>query len=220
MDGRDLIEVITKYGAAARAGEILCSLGACPHCHARPKTFWRHGVRKRLFLVFAAVVVQVWSYLLRWKCPSCRRTFTQYPPFALPFKRYALPFIMERAGAYVMDEARTYAEGVEAEGMPICHEDAEAGRSLWPSTLWRWVSTLGGFSETVRRALELIHKKDPSTDIVRRLSGRPIRGEKYRSAARGAVLQRCRALVLAAPLYARLFGVGLFPDLATGVGWR
>jgi hypothetical protein len=221
MDGRDLVEVITKYGVSASGKKgIECGVVACPRCHARPKRFWRHGTRLRLFLVFAAVVIRVWSYLPRWKCPSCGGTFTQYPPFALPFKRYTLPFMVERAGSYVTDEARTYAEGVEAEGVPICHEDADAGRSLWPSTLWRWVSTLGGLSETVRRALDLIGRKDPSTDIVRRLSGGRLRAEKYRSAARGEVLACCRALALAAPLYARLFGVGIFPDLATGVGWR
>jgi len=221
MDGRDLIEVITKYGVWASGKKGMeCAVAACPRCHARPKTFWRHGTRLRLFLVFASVVVRVWSYLPRWKCPACRGTFTQYPDFALPFKRYALPFMVERAGVYVTDEARTYAEGVEAEGVAICHEDADAGRSLWPSTLWRWVSTLGGFAETVRRALDLIKRKDPSTDIIRRLSGGQFRGAKFRSQARKGVLQRCRALLLAAPVYAELFGVGIFPDLATGVGWR
>ncbi len=221
MDDRDLAKVITEHGAAASGKEgIECTVGACPHCHRRQVGFRRHGVRKRLFLVFAEVVRRVWSYLPRWKCPSCRHTFTQYPPFALPFKRYVLPFIRERVSAYATDEALTYAKGVEEEGMSICHEDTDEGRKLWPSTLWRWVSTLGGFAETVRRALELIHQKDPSTDIVRRLSGRPIRGEKFRSRARGAVLQRCRELLLVEPVYAEVFAVRIFPDLATGVGWK
>ena len=221
MDGRDLKEDITEHAAAASGKEgIECTVEACPRCHARPKKFWRHGMRLRVFLVFAVVVVRVRFYLPRWKCPSCGGTFTQYPPFALPFKRYVLPFIRERVAAYVTDEARTYAEGVEAEGVPICHEDAEAGRSLWPSTLWRWVRTLGGFPETVRRGLDLIKQKDPSSTLFRALGGHQFRGEKFRSQARKGVLQRCRELLLVEPVYAGLFGVRILPDLATGVGWR
>lgn len=221
MDGRDLIEVITEYGAAASGKKgIECAVGACPRCHRRQVGFRRHGVRKRLFLVFSEVVVRVWSYLPRWKCPACRRTFTQYPDFALPFKRYVLPFLRERVSAYATDEALTYAKGVEEEGISICHEDTDEGRKLWPSTLWRWVRTLGGFPETVRRALDLIHQKDPSTDIVRRLSGGRFRAEKFRSEARGRVLQCCRELLLVEPVYAESFDVRIFPDLATGVGWK
>jgi hypothetical protein len=221
MDDRDLVKVITAHGAAASGKEgIECTVGACPRCQARPKRFWRHGTRLRLFLVFAEVVVRVWSYLPRWKCPACKHTFTQYPPFALPFKRYALPFIRERVVAYVTDEALTYAKGVEEEGMSICHEDPGEGRKLWPSTLWRWVSTLGGFPETVRRALDLIKQKDPSSVLFRALGERQFRGEKFRSQARKGVLQRCRELLLVEPVYAESFGARILPDLATGVGWR
>jgi hypothetical protein len=138
----------------------------------------------------------------------------------LPFKRYPLPFIRERVAAYATDEARTYAKGVEEEGMSICHEDPDEGGKLWPSTLWRWVSTLGGFPETVRRGLDLIKQKDSSSALFRCLGGRPFRGEKFRSQARKGVLQRCRELLLVEPVYAESFNVRIFPDLATGVGWK
>jgi len=68
----------------------------------------KHGVRSRLFLVLVeAVILRVWSHLTRWKCPLCRRSFTLYPDFALPFKRHVLTFILERCAAYVEDRART-----------------------------------------------------------------------------------------------------------------
>jgi len=38
--------------------------------------FQRHGVRKRLFRFFVQEVIEeVGSYLTRWKCPLCRRTY-------------------------------------------------------------------------------------------------------------------------------------------------
>jgi hypothetical protein len=220
MNGRELIEVIITYGDRAIGKEISCDLDACPRCGARHGRFKRHGVRKRLFLVFADWVVRrVWSHLTRWKCPLCKRTFTLYPDFALPFKRYVLAFIQERCAAYVEDGARTYREGIQEGGVAISYEDADSGTALWPSTLWRWVSTLGGFPETARQALLLIKQKDPSTGVFRALGGFHIRAGKYRSEGRKIVLQRCRGLVIADRAYARLFPASIFPGLATSCGF-
>jgi len=221
MHGRDPLDDIRKYAHAATHGGVSCDLDRCPCCRGRPVRFKRHGVRPRLFLVFAAEVIRrVWSYLTRWKCPLCNRTFTVYPEFALPFKRYVLLFILERCAAYVEDAVRTYREGVKEEGEPISHEDADKGAQLWPSTLWRWVDRLGRFPVTVGQALNLIKQKDPSTDIFRALGRLRIRASKFRSEARKLLLQRCRELVTADPEYARLFSVSVFPELATRCGFR
>jgi len=120
----------------------------------------------------------------------------------------------------VEDRVGTYREGVEEGGMPICHEDKDGGTVLWPSTLWRWMDTLGRFPLTVGQALNLIKQKDPSTGVFRVLACLRIRGDKYRSEARKALLQRCRALTLADGVYRNLFSASLFPDLATRCGWR
>lgn len=161
MNGRDLLDDIKKYAHAASHGGVSCDLDRCPCCHGRPVCFKCHGVRPRLFLVFAeAVIRRVQSYLTRWKCPLCRRTFTLYPAFALPFKRYVLPFLLARCTAYVDDAARTYRDGVNEAGQPISHADLDAGAQLWPSTLWRWVTTLSRLPVTVRAALNLINKKN------------------------------------------------------------
>jgi hypothetical protein len=149
----------------------------------------------------------------------CHRTFTIYPAFALPFKRYVLPFILARCIAYVEDEVRTYREGVEEGGQPISHEDADGGAQLWPSTLWRWVGRLGQFPVTVRQALNLIGQKEPSTDVFRALGLLRIGAWKFRSAARKRLLQRCRELVTTDRIYTRLFGASVFPDLATRCGF-
>jgi len=221
MNGRDPLDDIRKYAHAARHGGVSCDLDRCPCCQGRPVRFKRHGVRPRLFLVFAAEVIRrVWSYLTRWRCPLCKRTFTVYPDFALPFKRYVRPFIVERCTAYVEDAVRTYGEGVKEAGKPISHEDADGGAELWPSTLWRWVDRLGRFPVTVRQALNLIKQKDPSTAIFRALGCLRIREGKFGSEARRLILQRCRELVTADQEYARLFSACVFPDLAARCGFR
>jgi len=221
MNDRDPLDDIRKYAHAARHGGVSCELDRCPCCHGRPVRFKRHGVRSRLFLVFAAEVIRrVWSYLTRWKCPLCKRTFTVYPDFALPFKRYVLAFILARCTAYVADVVRSYRDGVKESGKAISHEDADRGAELWPSTLWRWVDRLGRFPVTVRQALNLIKQKDPSTDIFRALGRLRIRAGKFRSEARKVILQHCGRLVIADQDYARLFSASIFPDLATRSGFR
>ncbi|MDP7638362.1 MAG: hypothetical protein QGG73_01395, partial [Candidatus Hydrogenedentes bacterium] len=135
MNGRDLYERIKQYGLKAilkaECGGIACDLDRCPHCRGHPGRFMKHGVRSRLFLVLVeAVILRVWSHLTRWKCPLCRRSFTLYPDFALPFKRHVLTFILERCAAYVEDRARTYREGIEEEGVALCYWDADSGTAL------------------------------------------------------------------------------------------
>lgn len=171
-------------------------------------------------MVVLSIVERVKTYLTRWKCTFCLRTFTLYPDFALPHKHYGLPFIQERCSTYVEDKVRTYAKGVLEDGMPIMYEDADSGKQLWPSTLWRWVGTLGGFWETTRCALHLIGQKSPSTGLFRELSQHRIGGHKYRTLGRKRVLERCLWLLAACRVYARLFGSAVFPELATACGFR
>jgi hypothetical protein len=119
----------------------------------------------------------------------------------------------------VEDTVRTYLEGVKEAGSPISHEDADGGAQLRPSTLWRWVAGLGRCPVTVGSALNLIKQKDPSTDVFRVLGGQRIRPGKFRGEARKLLLERCRALVTVNQVYARVFSVSVFPELATRCGF-
>ena len=216
-------EAITEYGRKAKRGDLPCMVTVCPRCAAPVGAggFRRHGVRRRLFLmVVATLVEEVASYLVRWKCPVCGGTFTQYPWWAMPFKRYVLPFIEERCAGYVEDTAPTYAVGVKEQGAPFSHADADGGEELAPSTLWHWITTLGQRPEPVRAALDLIKQKDPSTGVFRALGALQIRVGKYRSPSRKKLLRQCRERVLVARRYRAVFGVETFPASATGCGFR
>ena len=184
-----------------------------------PGGFQCHGVRARVFLVVGAVVERVASYVTRWKCPLCGRTFTLYPPFAVPFKRYVLGVIQARCARYVEDSVCSYRSGVREAGMPICYEDADSGTELQPSTLWRWVSSLGSMPATACAALDVIKQKDPATGIFRELGTVHVAARKYRSEGRRRVLMGCLELVSIDRVYAALFEVSVFPELATAHGW-
>ena len=150
----------------------------------------------------------------------CKRTFTLYPDFALAHKRYEASFIFGCCASYVEDGGSRYGSVVLAQGMPIMYEDADSGMQLWPSSAWRWVSCLGALKETTCQALLVIKQKAPSTGLFRTLGTLRIGAHKYRSESRRQALKRCLSLLLISRIYARLFGGSLFPELATGSGFR
>ncbi len=193
----------------------------CNNCGFRPVAFKYHGVRARIILlVVLSIVERVQTYLTRWKCPSCGVTFTLYPDWALAHKRYEASFILERCKAYVAEDACRYRKGVMDGGAPVMYEDADSGMQLWASTLWRWVSALGGFAQTTRQALHLIKQKAPDSGLFRSLCTLRIGAHKYRSAGRRHTLFRCLCLLLTCRVYERLFGSSIFPELATAAGFR
>jgi hypothetical protein len=67
------------------AGEQTCYRRACAHCAVEPEQPFRvHQCRRRTFRVLVERCVRVYrSWVLRLKCPHCKRTFTDYPPFRL-----------------------------------------------------------------------------------------------------------------------------------------
>lgn len=183
-----------------------------------PGGFQWHGTRARVFLiVVCAVVERVASYVTRWKCPLCGRTFTWYPDFALPYKRYVLGFIRIRCAEYVKDPGQTYRSAVQEEGMAVGYSDWE--KQLQPSTLWRWVTSLGSLPETARAALGLIKQKTSGTGIFREVAALRALPQKYRCEGRRQALVRYMKLLHIDHIYALLFGVSVFPKLATGAGW-
>ncbi len=65
----------------------------------------------------------------RWKCQLYKRTFTVYPEFALPYKRYLLPDIIELAAKYLEDDRQTYHRNVLRNNVEIYHKASEGSES-------------------------------------------------------------------------------------------
>jgi len=156
-----LLDAVRAYQTESSNSAFRCDLMKCPHCGTTRNggtSFHRHTVRERLLRVTVRrLVYRVIVKLARWRCPDCRTTFTNYPPFMLRHKRYALPEMRARAARYVQDNGLSYRGAVTESRMPIFHGEngvADAGSSehkkkaesspiLSHTTLFRWVTTLG-----------------------------------------------------------------------------
>jgi hypothetical protein len=197
MDGHELILLIDSHSERVRKRTSTCATTICCHCgfdaasgHA-PFAF--HGTRGRRFLVLAgSYVCKVAALLARWRCPHCRKTFTDYPPFACPYKAYTLPQITECAAKYVGNTATSYRKGVCSANLPIFYAQGLADKSaqhhrsgaipsltnLAHTSLFHWVTVLG------RDALRQV--ESPHADFAPAL-------RKYTSERRRSILIACRA---------------------------
>lgn len=102
-------EQIDQHSEQVRRSQTSCHLPPCPQCNLNPDHFRRHDKRKRqFFLIVEQIVELVIGLLSRWKCPGCGKSFTDYPAFALPYKRYTLPTISFFSQKYVSNDEMSY----------------------------------------------------------------------------------------------------------------
>ena len=142
--------------------------------------------------------------------------------FALPRKRFVKQPVLEKASEYLGTD-HSYRKTVDHEGMPIMYDDPtpanlEETAGLAPSTVWRWLSWLGGMPETCHAAFGLIRQKDPNATLHRQPW--TISPKKHRGEARKNALQQAMQLLLADRISEHLFGEGIFPRYAISQGWR
>jgi hypothetical protein len=213
-------KIIRKHTNAVISGKTITPQGPCPRCFEKPETFKEHDCRDRSFRFIVGNFVQViFSLLLRWKCPICDKTFTDYPFFALPHKRYTLMDIERLCKDYIENEKQTYLKAASHDGMRIGYQGSDSkdeDRLLEPSTLWRWIGYLGAMKKTINQALHLLTQKASSSSILPQKP--PIPQGKYRSAHRKSILQNARTLLRACQEFhcpITRFDFACFPHLAT-----
>lgn len=217
---------IEEYSNNVLRNKVRCELPRCPVCETSPDLFKRHDARPRKFYILCEKLVQTLICLvIRWRCPGCKKTFTQQPPFAFPRKRYTRESILDFSTRYVEDEAATYRTTVlDDEGMPIFHASSPDGddpdyRGLAHSTPYRWITALSGFKQILRTAQDLILQKNPASTVCRELAAMEIAGRKYVKAERESVLKRCRQLLHLEVRFRATFFASIFPLFATRCGW-
>jgi hypothetical protein len=203
-------EEIKRHTEEVRRGKVGPKDRRCPYCKGEPEFFSLHEKRERQFLVFVVEVIKkVVSLLMRWKCPLCKRKFTEYPEFALPYKRYVKETVMGLSGRYVLDEGRggkSYEEAVKVGRLRIGYVDEKGEPQdprIEPTTVWKWVGFLGK-GKWLEEMLCVIKEKEPQTGIFREI--RPVPGYKYRSEERRIILERCKKFLQARVEITRLFG--------------
>lgn len=205
------IEKAGKYSDAVRKNNIPCDREQCPSCQASGLTFKRHEARERKFRLIIDMLIEVVICLvIRWKCPVCGVTFTQYPDFALPHKRFILPTLIHYCTRYLADPDMTYRRLF----IPDTVGYSESEKQLFHTSVHRWVPTFN-MPETLRAAQELILQKNPDSTVCRDGAGFTVCPRKYRSSERKALLERCFRLLLVEGVFKKTFGRSIFPRFAT-----
>jgi hypothetical protein len=213
------LEQIAEYNKMVLDNNVPCILPPCPRCVVSSDQFCRHELRKRQFHVIIDEVVHVeQGVIIRWKCPGCDKTFSQYPHFALPHKRYTLADIMAYAKRYLGDEKITYSRLLKIWAAGYERQENDEAQ-LWPSTVHRWITTLGNCPQILRKALALIHQKDLSTGLTRTLAQLKVSSRKFLTEARRKALLGCLQLLFVEAIYRRIFAVSIYPKLAAACAY-
>jgi hypothetical protein len=189
------------------------SLPPCPRCNVESQFFKIHAYRERRFLIIIEMLIKsAYCSLVRFRCPGCGKTFTDYPDFAIPHKHYTR--ITGFSASYVESDDTTYQQAVmvdrSAPGYP-----QNDGTTLAPSTIHRWITTLGCFTQTCRTALILLLQENPVSSICRDLARLIISQRKYKTHQRKKQLISCRQLVIIEAFFHATFKTSIFTKLAT-----
>ena len=207
------IEAIKAYLKQTEKGEVKPnSLPPCPRCHVEARHFKIHAYRERRFLIIIKMLVEtIHCPLTRFACPGCGKTVTFYPDFAIPHKHYTRQTIMHFAESYVGSDA-TYEKALVCENSVPGYPDGQ--KTLVPSTIHRWVTTLSRMSNTLRKALSMISQESPRTTIFRDLAQWIVPPVKYRGEDRRVRLRNCFQILATEALFKTLFGLSIFTKLA------
>ena len=194
------------------------NLPPCPRCSVESAFFKIHAYRERRFLIIIEMLIKAaYCSLVRFKCPGCNKTFTDYPDFAIPHKHYTRPSITGFSASYLESDDMTYQQAVmvdnSAPGYP--QSDSTEAPTLAPTTIHRWITTLGRFTQTCRTALSLLLQQNPALNICRDLARLTVAQRKCKSKQRKKQLIGCRQLIIIEAFFQATFKKSIFTKLAT-----
>ena len=190
------------------------NLPPCPRCRVDSSFFKIHAYRERRFLIIIEMLIKAaYCSLVRFKCPGCDKTFTDYPDFAIPHKHYTRPSITGFSASYLESDDTTYPQAVMVDNSTPGYPQNDA--TLAPSTIHRWITTLGSFTQTCRTALILLLQENPVSSICRDLARLIIPQRKYKTNQRKKQLFGCRQLVIIEAFFQATFRTSIFTKLAT-----
>ncbi len=153
--------------------------------------------------------------IIRWKCPSCKKTYTQLPDFGLPRKRFVLPVILHYASACLNGPDITYRSLFSPDFIGYPDSDTQ----LSHTSVHRWLATLGSMRNTLSGAQALILQKVPDATVCRDAAGLTVHVQKYRSEKRKGLLETCLRLFFVDGVFQKTFDRSIFPRFATRVGF-
>ena len=203
------LDIVLDYFNKVKSGRIPRPDCSCPKCQAFEE-FKRHATRERTFyLIVDGIIRTVIGVLIRWKCPTCDGTFTYYPDFALPYKRYILPDILPLVTRYINDPKTSY-RGLFG-NQSFMNE--ESNKCMSHSTIYHWITFLGCLVDLLHNALSRILRVDPFSSVMTQIARIHISPRKFRSDERKHVLLRCLQFLYVNDIHLKMFGRSLFHRL-------
>lgn len=214
---------VQNYNQKILSGDYPQPEKYCIHCKQEPAEFKLHDQRKRKLRIIVNALVQfVTLILVRRKCPLCKATFTVYPDFIAPHKRYATDQIVELCERYLHQKI-SYEKALRDDGHKIAYppestfanmkksEEPKDDESFAPgSTLWQWCGWLGSFSAAICKGLDLIRQTVSQATIFREFD--PVYPSKYRSDERKHVLEQANKVLKMRNI--KIGGKKFFPHFA------
>jgi hypothetical protein len=176
-----------------------------PRLQKNGADFARHDVSPRQFRIREGdLICIISSWRVRFRCRDCGKVFTEYPPFALPYKRFAKPALIDHAKKYLQRDI-SYRQSVEGTHTPVAYDGqaGDQGRQLSRSTVWKWLTWLGSLKEPLQRITSLVLEKDPGANPARDVP--PISPKKFCLQGRHDVLHFAARLLVAIQEAGQLF---------------
>ena len=210
------VEAIKAYQAQVEKNQITPqNLSDCTKCGLEAHHFKVHAFRERRFLVVVDMTVQPeYASLVRFRCPACKKTVAFYPDFAIPHKHYTRQTMVGFAEHYLLSETATYQQVVMVKEQRAVPGYPDGEKSLAPSTVHRWVTTLSGLTGTTQKALDLIRQQDPDARVYRDLAQLTVKAGKYRTPVRKNSLLGCLRLLVVEAFFKATFHFSIFTNLA------
>jgi hypothetical protein len=214
-----IIEKIEAHEKQVLAGQIPENLTCCEFCNEPSSSIKRHDARLRIFYyVIECYVYRKESWLGRWRCVICRKIFTYYPGYCLPYKRYVKTDIVKFSARYLHNEKISYRSSLKHNFNVIVHKDKEQTKQceFCGTTIWRWQSFLSGLIKLEKKALQLIREKSSECSVFREVYS--INKRKYRTVNRKTQLLNAMKLLKVEELFNSIFGATIFPQFASRYG--
>jgi hypothetical protein len=118
---------------------------------------------------------------------------------------------------YLKSDDTTYQQAVMVDNSTPGY--AQSDRTLSPSTIHRWITSLCRFIKTCRTALLLLLQENPLSCICRDLAQVLIPQRKFKTRLREKQLIGSRQLLLIEALFKATFKTSIFTKLATHCGF-
>lgn len=185
-----LVNLIADYEQNANLPPIR---KCCPCCFSEQATFKQHDSRARELRYVVTFWVKTFLLtLFRWKCSVCNATFTVYPRFLLPYKRFITPSMLSLCQNYLRVGEASYRDIAYPGKSQYAYEN-NGSRELSHVSVWNWFKGLLPFAQNAHKTIQLLFRAVPDSSIHREVI--PVNSRKYQSEERQICLEQVELVI-------------------------